>query len=423
MRAFARRSFAALAAAVVLPPLGALAAPAPDPVDGEAVENPVYTDPSGDEEGRRPLPSATSEAEGLYVEFGRGVRLTSDDDAFSLTIRGRVQARAQIGHTGEAGAPPDVAFLVRRARLVLLGDLVDQNLEVYVQLGLAHDDLEPDRLVPLRDAVVTWTAHRDLNFRMGQMKVNFSRERMISSSSLQLVDRSIVNAELSLDRDVGVQAFSNDLFGWGERLSWQLGVYGGDGRNRVRAGSGLLVAARLQFNPFGEFDDLFFEADLARTRKVRLSLGVAGGLNHDTVRQRSTHGAVLSRAADTRHGSADLLLKFSGFSLQSEVIVRDVIPRSGGDGALPVAALGGFVQGGYVAGWGGELSGRWSTLAPVGPDAGIGGRTEWAAGLGWYVRRHALKVQSDYTLGRGRLGAGPPSASDHLARTQVQVFF
>lgn len=50
---------------------------APAGVDDRAL------DPS-EERPDRALPTATTEAEGLYVEFGRGIRLTGDDAAFTL---------------------------------------------------------------------------------------------------------------------------------------------------------------------------------------------------------------------------------------------------------------------------------------------------------------------------------------------------
>lgn len=380
----------------------------------------------------RSVRTARSEADGLYVEFGQGVTLTSEDSAFRLTLRGRLQARATAMASDLSPEPLDVFFAARRARLVFLGNLGERGIEFYIQLGLSPDDMEPDRLVPLRDAVILWTRHRDFSVRFGQMKVNFSRERMISSSALQLVDRSIVNAELSLDRDIGVQIFSNDMFGWGERIAWQLGVYGGDGRNRARPGAGLLYAARLQFNPFGHFDDLFFEADLSRSRMLRMSLGLAGGLNYDTVRARSTHGPVLTAASDTRHGAVDLLLKVSGFSLQAEALIRRAVARellTDPSFGVP-SARGAFVQSGYVFAQGIELSGRWAAVQPLPPPEDSsgprgGGRTELATAIGWYMQRHELKLQADYTHGIGNL-YGPPvheQPRDHAVRIQAQVFF
>ncbi|TVQ87109.1 MAG: hypothetical protein EA397_19350 [Deltaproteobacteria bacterium] len=409
----------------------ALAAPEEEP----QLESPGTPPPTADEgplpvlgatEGApaKELPKADVEAEGLYVEFGRGVRLTNDDATFSLTIRGRVQARGS-GAFQPMSPEPDLRFKVRRARLVFLGNLEERDLEVYIQLGFGADDLEPDWTIPLRDAVITWTPLRDLNLRVGQMKVNFNRERMISSSSLQLVDRSIVNAELNLDRDIGAQLFSNDLFGLDERLGYQIGVYGGDGRNRAVGGSGLMYVGRVQVNPFGGFKDLFMEADLARLPKPRLSIGVAGGLNYGTTRQRGTHGEVLDDAFNTRHAAVDMLFKISGFSLQAEALVREVEAVSGAAAIerSPLNAGGAFVQAGYVLPAGVEFSGRWAQVRPAGDHAEVSGRTELASGLGYYVQRHDLKIQTDYTIGWGLLGLEAREQADHRVRAQVQVFF
>lgn len=411
--------------------LGVAGAAPEDPVspsiEGEEPESAAAADapvPSDDLRAARRSRVAAAEADGLYVEFGRGVRLLSDDGAFTLTMRGRIQSRVDLDHRTEPETQTDLSLRIRRARLVFLGGLVDRDIEFYLQVGLGSDDLDPEGIVPLRDAVVTWTALRDLHVRVGQMKVNFNRERMISSSSLQLVDRSQVNAELSLDRDVGVQVFSNDFLGLGERLGYQLGAYGGAGRNRIRQGTGLLYAARVWVNPFGEFDDLFFEADLARSPKPRLSIGLAAGLNQGAIRERSTHGSTLTTQADTRHAAADMLFKILGLSIQAEALVREARRlEDSPDGPIPLSAMGAMVQAGFVLPIDLELSGRWSRVTPIGLDQGAPGRTIVTGGVGWYVERHDLKLQGDYALGWGELGVAQHDRPDHLARVQLQLFF
>jgi phosphate-selective porin OprO/OprP len=384
----------------------------------------VWAEP--DEDAPTGIPQTTSEADGLYIEFGRGVNVTSDDGNFRLTIRGRLQARSTWARDAET-REDDIFFQARRARLVFLGTMRDQNLQLYLQLGLGASDVESDRQVPLRDAVITWTPFRSAGVRLGQMKVPFSRERIISSSALQLADRSIVNAEFNLDRDVGVQVFSNDVFSLGGMLSYQLGIYGGDGRNRAATGTGLLYAGRLQYQPFGEFEDSLVEADLTRARRLRLSFGVAGGYNQDARRARSTHGAFYTDETFTfRHASADVLLKYAGFSLQSEAIYRDAVrttptaERDEAAPAVPRAGWGYMVQAGYLAANGIEGSMRWaevkdldrqrSDLIPV---------RRATLGLGQYVRNHDLKIQADY----GLIFVDGTDRPGHEGRVQVQVFF
>ena len=157
-------------------------------------------------------PPAT--ADGLEVDFGRGVRLFSADKSFSLTLRGRVQLLASGSFRDDPEHPRDLGFAVRRARLLITGDLPQHDLLLYLQLGLGPSDIEGELPVPLRDWVVAWTRLPSLSLRAGQMKVPYSRERIMSSSALEFVDRTIVNAELNLDRDIGLQLYSNDLGGF-----------------------------------------------------------------------------------------------------------------------------------------------------------------------------------------------------------------
>lgn len=373
------------------------------------------------------LPSPDSEAEGLYVEFGRGVRLGADDGRFRLTIRGRVQTRATVRTSTTEGENADILFEVRRARLVFLGDLPDQNLQFYLQLGLSPGDMDPERPIPLRDAVVTWTPLRDLNLRVGQMKVNYSRERVISSSALQFADRTNVNAEFSLDRDVGIQLFSNNFLGIHDAIGWQFGVYGGAGRNRTEPGTGLLYVGRLQFNPLGTFSDSLVEADLTRSRDARLSLGITAGLHPEARRERTNQGAVLPETVRAAHYGADLLFKYAGLSLQAEWLMREMTPDSltetDEDGleteVVTRSGLGYLVQVGYVFSNGFELAGRYSIVQPVGDDSALVRTAIPMLGVGQYFMRHDLKLQADYAQ-QYVDGRDTPI---HEGRLQLQFFF
>lgn len=379
------------------------------------------------------VPGIESAAEGLYVEFGRGVRLAGEDGQFGLTLRGRVQSRATYRTHPEdndpATSPSDISFQIRRARLVLLGDLPGQNLQLYMQLGFSSGDLDSSRPVPLRDAVLTWTPTRDLNVRVGQMKVNYSRERVISSSALQFADRSSVNAEFNLDRDVGAQLFSNDLFGLNERLGWQFGVYGGAGRNRTSTGTGLLYVGRLQFNPLGAFADSLVEADIERSRQARMSIGITAGLHSDAIRTLSNRGDLLTFGPQrTVHYGADILFKVSGFSFQSEFLMREVEEPAqvvaddpalaGVDIVQGRGGMGLLVQTGYVFARGYEVAARLAAIEPLGDSDVVAGQQP-AIALGKYFMGHNLKLQGDYTLLFTEAALDP----EHELRVQLQFYF
>ncbi len=391
---------------------------------------PVATEPVAEpEEDSTPPVSA---------EWGQGLLFHSDDDLFSMQIRGRMQIQGFVESGVSSTDPASADFMIRRARLVFRGHLLDAHLEYYVQLGMAPRDMEPDLLVPVRDAQIAWTGLRDLSIRAGVMKVPFSRERVISSSSLQLVDRSIVNAELSVDRDNGIQLYSNDLFGLGGYLGYQIGVFGGDGRLRVNNDLGLLYVARVQVQPFGRFDDQLSEADLTRQERLRLSIGGGFAYNEDTNRRRRTttdfYHAPLTRFS-YMHAEADLILKYAGFSLQSEFLWRqadgpsemtnpdqdgmDITERAGN-------AMGWFVQAGYLFDFAPiEIAARFADIYPIGPTTANVAQREVTVGLNWYPMGHDLKLQLDGSyLATDRTSMGVTTTQERFqVRLQAQAYF
>lgn len=426
----------------------AAAEPTPPAAETPAVE-PVAEGEAEDEEDEDPI---------VELEWGRGLTVRSADRAFSLTIRGRVQALAELElEHDDRGTPapaddeydPTVDFMVRRARLLFSGNLISSDLAYYVQLGFAPRDMEPDLLIPLRDAYLTWTGLRDFSLRVGQMKVPFNRERVISSSSLQLVDRSIVNAELTLDRDIGVQAFSNDLFGLGGYLGYQLGIFGGEGRLRVNGDdAGLLYVARIQVQPFGAFEDSYSEVDFTREERPRLSIGFGGAYNHLATRDRSTTGGFFESGSFTYgHLELDAIFKYAGLSVQGELLVRHAIGGSSrvGTRMLPDGTsemyteearngIGWMIQAGYLFSREVplEVAARWAEVRPIGPEDGMGGmitalspRREIVVGASWYPIEHALKLQFDYSIlsSSTEFDDDAMRESAHRFRLQMQAYF
>ncbi len=369
----------------------------------------------------QPAPAAPPAVE---AGLGRGITVRSADDRASMTIRARIQTRATVADTEPDETPATSEVLVRRARLVLLGNAAGPAFTYYVQLSFANLDNEADLRLPLRDAYVTWSGRRDLNVRVGQMKVPFSRQRVVSSAALQMVDRSIVVSELNLDRDVGIQVFSKDLLGVG-RLGYAVGLFGGEGRNRVGRTAGLLYTARLEAWPLGPFDD-YVEADVLRLDRVRLALGVSAGYNQHTNRPRSTIGTPYPTGdVDYRHVAADLTLKWRGWSVTSEMMHRQasgtVSPAMAGGAPLAArSGWGAYLQGGRVVATRWEVTGRFSHLVPDrGTDPTFTRAREMGAGVSYYLHGHDLKVQGDYV----RVTEPASGRTTQQGRAQLQLFF
>jgi phosphate-selective porin OprO/OprP len=359
----------------------------------------------------------------ITAKFGEGVTFRAGD--VKLNVRGRVQVQAlSVFPTEGSVVARQNALMVRRARLTLKGEF-PWHLSMNLQLAFASQDMEADAPNVLRDFNVQWAPLRDLSFRLGQMKVPFDVQRVVSSSSLQFVDRSTATAELNLDRDVGLVAYSDDLFGLGDRLRYAVGVFGGDGRNRLGTNVGLLYAGRLRYSVFGKFDDKF-EGDPERSAKPRLAFGVGGARNVQTNRPRSTTGTPYTGAVfDYWHATGDLHFKWHGVSLLSELYWRQADEDSRTTlvkGATVTessrSGWGWFVQGGvYVTDWL-ELGARWADTRPLGAtDPNFRRVTELAGVVNLMLLKHDLKLQTDFAwldeAGHGRL----------QLRIQAQVFF
>ena len=351
-------------------------------------------------------------AENVRFRPGRGLSIASDDGLFSLTTRVRVQILYAL--TDEPGADLGHELTLRRARLAFTGNFFGEDNRFKFELALSprdegisdvFDSDGPER-TPLLDYYLEFRQLRELNLRVGQYKVPFSRQRLISSGNLQMVDRSIVNSEFNLDRDVGLDLRSRDLFGLG-LFRYYLGVYIGQGRDAVGADDfGLMYIGRFEFLPFGMFDD-YQEADFARTEQARLSIGVGAAAIDRAHGSRGIRGR---RPADggttnTQHFTADLVFMYGGFSFMSEFILRTGQRNPGGavdEFGVPIPVQPASEGWGLMAQAGFllpdlpiELAARYGTNQPLGDTSPLSPRSELGLSLSYYVARHPFKVQLD----------------------------
>lgn len=366
----------------------------------------------------------------LKAGLGQGFSVTTADEQFSVRLRARMQLRA--AYSNPNGPENDTTqALIRRARLLLEGNVYGPELTYYIQLGFSNRDTESDLRLPLRDARVTYTALRDLSVQAGQMKVPYGRQRVTSSSAQQMVDRSIVVGELNLDRDVGAFFFSKDLFGLNEVLGYSLGVFAGDGRNRVSDHAGLLYVGRINVTPFGSFDDNV-ESDISRDPRPRLAVAVGGAYNQNTNRTRSTFEAPFDDEAvtfDYTHLGADMMFKWRGFFATGEWMYRiadiNFVEGVDGDGApanyYAREAWGAFGQLGQMLTKSLEVSARYGVLEPLSEtEPTFLQQQEMGGSVGYYFHAHNLKIQTDYFY---YVFEDDFSTGTHEARSQFQLFF
>lgn len=349
---------------------------------------------------------AAAEATGVSVTAkpGKGVTFEQKGD-YKLNLRGRFQALAVFAENDDEIATEGY---IRRARLNLEGYVFNEDLEYKFELAFAPRDLDESGS-PVLDAYLNLAHVRDANLKVGLFKTPFDRQRVTSSGNLQFVDRSPLLAETTLDRDFGISVHSEDLFGLDGRLGYALGLFTGEGRGRLEAPAGFLYTARLEYRPFGAFDD-YSEADLTRSSRPRLAIAGSVGWNEDAVRTNSNRGSALGDefgGFDYLHLATDAMFKWNGLSLLGEMIWRDARDEDpvvlGEELLAPRNTWGWFVQGGQMLTDEFEVVARYTEQHALSGDnssalledlAGEG--REVGAGLNWYVQGHSLKLQADY---------------------------
>jgi phosphate-selective porin OprO/OprP len=442
------------------PPAAPVAEPAPEPVMPAPVE-PLppapAAEPAAPAQQTAELPVGEAEQmakrDGATASFtpGKGFKLQTPDGDFSTAASFLAQLRYQ--YLSQPGPDRQAAF-VPRARLTLAGNLFGKETLYKAQIGFSPRDvvrqpvgvsgdadavdadgmpveLVADRDVaqqaPLLDLYLDFTQLRDLNLRVGQGKVPFSRQRIVSAGKLEFVDRSLADSNFNLDRDVGITLSSTDLGGLG-MLGYSLGIFAGEDRNgsdrTFGAGDdGFLYAARFEVMPLGSFD-AYSEVDFERLMAPRLAIAVAyallqGDATSPLARRdlSSTFGSLTDDAVvdyNSHNFTADAVFKLGGLSAQTAFHLRKV---DGNLFAAPMAprprdGIGFTLSAGYLfPGTPVEAAVAYATIKGKG-DSALEDENSVGIGLNYFIARHVLKLQGDFFHSWGPDGFG--SGEDRL---------
>jgi hypothetical protein len=352
--------------------------------------------------------------------FGKGIlNIVGKDSTWSMKIGARVQFLTSASWENNDGElmNGESSFLIRRARLKFDGFAYSPKLVYKIELGLSNRDMSGSSIYNsntpriILDAVMKWNFYKNFEFWFGQTKLPGNRERVISSANLQFVDRSILNAEFNIDRDIGVQFRHHfnltDTFVVREILA----ISQGEGRN-VTTGNigGLEYTGRLEFLPFGLFPDKgdYIGPPLSRPETPKLAIGVTYDFNNNAVKTRSNQGRYMITDSGFYETNIttfflDAMFKHKGFSFMGEYANRDaenpIAINNDGNPTGQIVQVGNGLNfsAGYLFKSNWEIASRYSNVDLNQSYFGEVMLNEYTLGVSKYIVGNNLKVQSDVT--------------------------
>ena len=347
-------------------------------------------------------PAAPSGAKVVHADGA--TTLTLDNAELSLSNRIQFRFTDEIpasnvrlpGTTSEGQTKP--SFRIRRAKTSLEGWFWKKELTFEIQLSWAGPEAGASTQTPLEDALLTWDASKKDSFKVtiGQFKVPLGRQEMTSSGKLQFADRSLLNAEFTRGRDVGIQVHGRVS---NNKVEYFAGVFNGNPASRAtNDNTRLQYNARVSFEPLGKvaYSESAFEA----WDKPLFALAAQFESN-------DLSGATNLTDLNTTVLGADLVYKYKGFSLFAEYFNRKRKPEavSGTSSASSGAATqssGSFNSNGYNIQAGYflkkdkvEIAARFAGYDPSDKTPSNNHR-ETGGVLNYFILKHTLKVVADF---------------------------
>lgn len=331
----------------------------------------------------------------IKAEPGSGFDVSTEDGRFKMNVSARLQFRYTYEGLEDPALVDDhlSSFRLRRARLKVGGHGFQPWFKYYFEY-----DFPSTTLLDWRVSLERW---KWLSLRFGQWKIEYNRERVDSSGSQLLVDRSIVNAAFTLDRQIGVELYGKLFEATPAFLVYHLGTFTGTGINETENDDRHhLYLGRLQWNFLGR-DVPFFQGDPGYTEAPTAAIAVAAATNR-TNRVRFPQSRNLGEAGQFRVDQLgqDFVLRYRGFSLQQEFhtkVVRDLVNEE------VTRSQGGYVQLGVsphtlirVVPAPLELAARYAVVDPNLATEGDFQR-EITVGANWYFSKHKNKLTADVT--------------------------
>ena len=401
---------------------------------------------------------------GVKVGFGKkGFTLATTDGLFKTKIQWRFQGRYTYPERSDprnAGAFSDneeSTFELRRVRMKVGGHGYKPWIKYYFEvdwqptISNASNSCCGDR-TRLIDWRIMLEKFKWLKLRIGQWKINYSRERVDSSGKQTMVERSIMNRVFTIDRQVGMMLYGRVNPGTILDANYYLGIYSGSGRATANPDDNMMYMGRIQWNVFGrelkwrQSDVKFHKKPTAsisygaytvKGKCTRWSSSGCGSIgsksNAETLTGDDAYDFSTS-VSDSRYqvsgmqvGSA---MKYRGWSWQHETHWKKIKDTKAPAGLQNTNMFGGYLQTGYFPHYiisavpkPLEIAFRYSHVDPN-VDAGGDMRQEFTTGFNWFFAGHRNKLTLDVShLTLEQPSPSLPAFAEQRVRLQWDVSF
>ena len=353
-------------------------------------------------------------------KFGKGLlNISGKDSTWSMNLSARVQyltSSTWLEKNDSYGGPHSNS-LIRRSRIKFKGFAHHPKLRYKIEIALSNPDISggssftSDAPRFILDASVRWKFNNSWWIQFGQAKLPGNIERVISSSKLALVDRSLLNSRFNIDRDFGLQVrykfnLTNKFI-----IKNTFAISQGEGRNVTKGNiGGHQYTARLDLLPLGNFksDGDYEGDDLRREKKPKLLIGASYDYNNNAVKTRSNMGSYMKTDYGLFETDITTLFlnshfKYHGLSIMSEYADRNTSDEfaKNSDGSLngDVVNVGSAIniQIGYVLTSNIAFTGRYTNINFDKTVTKNNNITQYTLGFSKYFVKHKLKIQSDIT--------------------------
>jgi len=344
----------------------------------------------------------------IVIDYGdNGFDFSTTDGNYRLQLQSRLQFRFAYPFDTDPVTYTDFSqderpvLKVNRARLKVGGNAFRPWLKYFWEYELAAGNLLDFRIMVEK--------YKYFNIKIGQWKIHFNRERVISSGKQQMADRSMITKAFTIDRQQGISIYGRVLGSSALDFNYWVSVLTGTGRgSRENDDGNLMYMSRLQWNPFGRIVK-FTGSDINGHDNPAVLIALAGVTNQSPYTRFSQEGGgQLTGFEDGETGQyrvnqavVETAFMYNGFSWQHESHLKEINDNKN----LEITTLlGHYFQAGYFFSNSFDWYPRQLEIAMryaiYNPDRDLDGnlQEELSLNFNWFFKGHLNKLSAEISL-------------------------